>query len=390
MPACRDEDLCNGCKEAGKKRSHPLVPLEPGVEMHDGVFCDGCGRSPIYGTRSVCQKHRDEDWCGDCRRSGRACEGPFEELRQSPHHGSLPPAVATYHILDGNGAGWLEPPDSLCWMPMPARARADSAVQVQPAFTAEITKKGGNFRDRTYAWTFKRGGDGTKLWRYSLESDRKTGTVVLSEHFGPCSAGGEAPLPRFQFAHGPRCDSLVFAAPGGTQYRWLTNRPVSALGGDRWGAQRYILLQLSPAGGGEQVVADHAWWDGHPDAPEDCMAVRSAALDHGLALATLTALIDRQWKCLAAERQVDPAAFEAAVQQARLTPLGRQMYWMAGDAQAAGSGGGGHGKLNAHTIEAVGGLIDATAALVDASGGGGGGDGGGGGGDGGGGGGAAC
>ncbi|CAB4468621.1 unnamed protein product [Rhizophagus irregularis] len=81
---CADFDLCSLCigtyhdyNHVFLKIRHPvhidsrvvlLSPFRyyPGGSVHNSIYCDICGKSPIYGIRYKCGNCRDFDVCGKC------------------------------------------------------------------------------------------------------------------------------------------------------------------------------------------------------------------------------------------------------------------------------------------------------------------------------------
>ena len=139
-------------------------------------------------------------------------------------------------------------------------------------------------------------------------------------------------------------NSLSFEDPNTrTSYQWLSNRPFSCLGDERYDYQRNALF--TTRNGKKVIVADFSWWDGHATAPEHCLTIRDPDINHGLVIASLTLLHDWQWKALANERAADPKGFNNAETTARLTPLGLQAYWHAGDTAFRASVAGAPGSI---------------------------------------------
>jgi len=87
-------DVCESCEEKGDfevshgpflkiKRSQHDQSLK-GEVLHSGVFCDGCGMSPIRGTRYNSSKSRQFDLCSTCEEKGdwEESQGPFVKLKK--------------------------------------------------------------------------------------------------------------------------------------------------------------------------------------------------------------------------------------------------------------------------------------------------------------------
>jgi len=67
---CPDYDLCQACEAKDvHPKEHPLVQYRLSAEtkpVHHGVVCDGCNKGPIVGTRFKCQVCADYDLCEEC------------------------------------------------------------------------------------------------------------------------------------------------------------------------------------------------------------------------------------------------------------------------------------------------------------------------------------
>ena len=69
---CNDFDLCEKCYATGEhshdffeiKRLNQQFEIKPVI--HYGIKCDGCGLSPIQGTRYKCDTCYDFDYCFNC------------------------------------------------------------------------------------------------------------------------------------------------------------------------------------------------------------------------------------------------------------------------------------------------------------------------------------
>lgn len=74
---CADYDLCETCEAAGDVHpvEHTLIKMRvPNVDqpqpVHHRIICDGCGVSPIVGSRFKCQVCPDFDLCESCEAQG--------------------------------------------------------------------------------------------------------------------------------------------------------------------------------------------------------------------------------------------------------------------------------------------------------------------------------
>lgn len=383
---CDDYDLCDSCKNDQVHKEHRFEEVPAGVETFVNIYCDGCGSSGrnLLGPRFICQTHKDEDYCQKCVESGRACKGPFTEVRQTSRgrqietegcfpmpdswKGYLGSEVATYNVeVVSNEGGWLGEPPGINFFDVPKRVRKTKAYD--PAFTIQNkTSKGHFVSDHKHSWIMKKS-NGTKVFSYLLESDRKT-NATKQHSFTDASGKSTCPVWR----HDQQRDSLTFQNPStGVQYRWLTNRPVSTLNDERFDFQRFALFERR--GHGEIIVADFAWWDGQED-PEDCLTIRDANIDHAFVIASMNIVLEHQWRIMREQFARDPDNVRKTELKARLTRLGCATYWLASDfetATATHSSSANKWQTANHALKTANQAMDLTSAVISASSGGGGG-----------------
>ena len=66
-------------------------PAEEAAEVHEGVTCDGCGMSPIVGTRYKCSVRKDFDYCAECEERNES-EYAFLKIKKA---GNAPAFMVT-------------------------------------------------------------------------------------------------------------------------------------------------------------------------------------------------------------------------------------------------------------------------------------------------------
>lgn len=97
---CPDFDLCSECEA---KQIHPAhhslikfkVPAHASAKpeaVHEGVVCDGCNRNPIRGDRFKCSICPDFDLCSECESKGvHPVDHPMVKIRVAGSSGSAAP-----------------------------------------------------------------------------------------------------------------------------------------------------------------------------------------------------------------------------------------------------------------------------------------------------------
>lgn len=80
---CDDFDLCEACESLGKHpANHPLIKHKVPNTSHHGIICDGCGASPITGSRFKCLVCPDYDLCSSCEdRNLHPADHPMMKIR---------------------------------------------------------------------------------------------------------------------------------------------------------------------------------------------------------------------------------------------------------------------------------------------------------------------
>lgn len=76
---CDGYNICSSCyKTVNHEISHPMIQYkcpettyDLSVVRHIRIICDGCGQTPIIGTRNKCSVCRDYDLCDKCNDSDR-------------------------------------------------------------------------------------------------------------------------------------------------------------------------------------------------------------------------------------------------------------------------------------------------------------------------------
>lgn len=253
-----------------------------------------------------------------------------------PPQWSLPPAIMVFHadIKPHPKFDWLDTPETAEWRIYP------QTEQTPPSYTFKFKDKGGSFRDPRHSWTMTYSDadvpakkEHNSTWVYDLKLSLNTGvrkTETLTH------GKDRAILPTY--VHALNYDSLRFIGPDGRAYMWVSQHPVSSIGGTRWDTLRHALFV---AGGNipdplyGHIVADHAFWDG---SGEEALCIRSLTVDVGLVVASLQVLKDWEKHTLREEKKTHPKAFWASEEAVRREALGKLRYWRAGDGEAKGKG----------------------------------------------------
>ena len=90
---CLEFHFCQECYDTKehevmhvfRRTPEGVTRLEYNKEVHNGVFCDGCGQRPIQGPRWKCRGCADFNFCFDCL--GRRPHPPHVFRRKSPSSG---------------------------------------------------------------------------------------------------------------------------------------------------------------------------------------------------------------------------------------------------------------------------------------------------------------
>ncbi|KAH7093351.1 hypothetical protein FB567DRAFT_587787 [Paraphoma chrysanthemicola] len=327
--------------------------------------------------------------------AGQACSGPFDVNAQSElgweiernHMLPMPdqwlpylkPAIAVYNVDRSRKSFtmWYDWPDTMKWYDTTYRERRKKPIDPKYTITYEL-KKSKLIRDEKQTWTMCDQSD-KKLYTYFERIDGKTGR---SSKKTMTAYKGASTTPTFKQDN--TSNSLSFTDPAsGTFYRWISNRPISTINGERFDFQRNALFRTH--NGTEVLVADFSWYDGHLEC-EDALTIRDPSVSHALVIASLTLLHGHHWTIMHDEFKLDPDAVNKAHECARLTEIGKKQYFKesedGGQVQSGKKGKSGvDWKAVSETLHGVNGVLDGVNSIVAAdSGGGGGGDGGGGGG----------
>ncbi|THV02486.1 hypothetical protein K435DRAFT_836352 [Dendrothele bispora CBS 962.96] len=122
---CPDFDLCATCCNSPEPyyrhpRNHAFILIESPmageqgqlVQIHYGIFCDGCQQSPLKGDRYHCKTCPDYDLCRSCM-----VYPPADHPSSHRYICISSPALDTVHagdICDGCGFGPIRGPKYLC------------------------------------------------------------------------------------------------------------------------------------------------------------------------------------------------------------------------------------------------------------------------------------
>ncbi|KAL6708919.1 hypothetical protein ACN47E_002326 [Coniothyrium glycines] len=227
----------------------------------------------------------------------------LEQHRQVPYppQWKPPPVVSTIYAYHGNKvqshSTWLDTPDSCTWRSVRPAEHAQNPAHA--SYTFRFKTVGGSFRSPRFSWTMACPQDdlntSTKpskarkaAWNYELKLDSSSGlrkTEVLSR--------GSGRNILTTYVHARNYDSLRFAGPDGRLYMWVSSTRVSSVGGSRYDTVRHALFaearNISDPLYGD-IVADHAFWDGHVDEDELHLGIECAGC-------RTTPILGRRWKC---------------------------------------------------------------------------------------------
>lgn len=320
-----------------------------------------------------------------------------------PHQWILPDIASTLYAHQESpvvlGSDWTDTPGTCFWRSV--RHTDTANIPASSSYSFKFKTSTGSFRSPRLSWvmTCPEEVTGTSQkslsksrpqdWAYDLKLNSNTGvrkTEILNH--------GKAKAILTTYVHAMNYDSLRFVGPDGYLYMWVSSTTVSMLNGRRYDTLRHALFCATgsipdPLFG--QIVADHAFWDGHVDEnevhsgiacdscqakpinglrwkcrscehhdvcnnclerarsgqstesmlpacdmiivnlPDEVLCIRSATIDAALVVATLQILKDWEKRTLRDEKRNHTRDFIANENIVRRSRLGLKSHWKSGD-----------------------------------------------------------